>query len=105
MRLENKVALITGGTSGIGEAAAQLFAKEGASVAVTGRSEERGFAVTEKILGSGDKALFIRTDVRSAEECQRAVNGTVNAFGRLDVLFNNAGVFFAHTALDCSEEE
>ena len=105
MRLENKVALITGGTSGIGEAAAQLFAREGASVAITGRSEERGFAVTEKILGSGGEALFIRTDVRSGEECQRAVNGTVNAFGRLDVLFNNAGVFVAHTALDCSEEE
>lgn len=105
MRLENKVALITGGTSGIGEATAHLFATEGASVVLTGRSEERGFAVTEKILESGGKALFIRTDVRRAGECQRAVEGAVNAFGRLDILFNNAGVFFAHTALDCSEEE
>lgn len=105
MRLENKVALITGGTSGIGEASAQLFAKEGASVVITGRSEERGFAVTEKLLESGGRALFIRTDVRQAGECQRAVDGTLNAFGRLDILFNNAGVFFAHTTLDCSEEE
>jgi len=105
MRLENKVALITGGTSGIGEASAQLFAKEGASVVITGRSEERGFAVTEKLLESGGRALFIRTDVRQAGECQRAVDGTLNAFGGLDILFNNAGVFFAHTTLDCSEEE
>ena len=105
MRLENKVALITGGTSGIGEASAQLFAKEGASVVITGRSEERGFAVTEKLLESGGRALFIRADVRQAGECQRAVDGTLNAFGGLDILFNNAGVFFAHTTLDCSEEE
>src|SRR5580704_1259410 len=105
MRLENQVALITGGTSGIGEATAYLFAKEGASVAITGRHETRGHAVTEKILESGGKALFIRTDVRHAAECQRAVDGVINAFGKLDILFNNAGVFYPQTTLDCSEEE
>jgi NAD(P)-dependent dehydrogenase (short-subunit alcohol dehydrogenase family) len=105
MRLENRVALITGGTSGIGEATAWLFAQEGARVVVAGRNEKRGHAVTERILNSGGKALFIRTDVRRAAECQRAVDSTISAFGKLDILFNNAGVFYPHTALDCSEEE
>lgn len=105
MRLENKVALITGATSGIGEATAILFAKEGASVASTGRNEKRGHAVTEQILETGGKAIFIRTDVRKTDECRRAVDETLRAFGRLDILFNNAGVFCPHTTLDCSEEE
>ena len=70
MRLENKVALITGGTSGIGEATAVLFAKEGARVTITGRDERRGHAVAEKITSDGGKAIFIRSDVRKAEECR-----------------------------------
>ena len=105
MRLTNKVALITGGTSGIGEATAILFAKEGAKVAITGRNEKRGHAVTEQITKDSGQAIFIRTDVRLAADCRRAVDETVRAFGRLDVLFNNAGIFYAHTALECSEEE
>jgi NAD(P)-dependent dehydrogenase (short-subunit alcohol dehydrogenase family) len=105
MRLEDKVALVTGGTSGIGEATAILFAKEGAKVAVTGRNEERGRAVAERIMGNGGKAIFIRTDVRRAEECRRAVDETIRVFDCLDVLFNNAGVFYPHTTVDCTEEE
>jgi NAD(P)-dependent dehydrogenase (short-subunit alcohol dehydrogenase family) len=105
MRLENKVALITGGTSGIGEAVAYLFAREGAKVAITGRNETRGHAVTARIIESGGKAIFIRTDVRHAAECKRAVDATIDSFGRLDILFNNAGVFFPQTALECTEEE
>jgi NAD(P)-dependent dehydrogenase (short-subunit alcohol dehydrogenase family) len=105
MRLQNKVALITGGTSGIGEATAILFAKEGAKVAITGRNEKRGHAVTEQILQDGGQAIFIRTDVRKAYECSRAVDESVRAFGRLDILFNNAGVFYPHTTVDCTEEE
>lgn len=105
MRLANKVALITGGTSGIGAATAILFAKEGARVAITGRNETRGHAVVEKILESGGRAIFVRTDVRSANECDRAVQGSVNTFGGLDILFNNAGVFYPHTIVDCAEEE
>jgi len=105
MRLANKVALITGGTSGIGEATAILFAKEGAKVAITGRNEKRGRAVTEQIAKDGGQAIFIRTDVRKADDCRRAVDETVHAFGQLDILFNNAGIFYAHTALECSEEE
>jgi NAD(P)-dependent dehydrogenase (short-subunit alcohol dehydrogenase family) len=105
MRLENKVALITGGTSGIGEATAVLFAKQGAKVAITGRNEKRGHAVVAKITNDGGKAIFIRTDVRKADDCRRAVDETLGAFGGLDILFNNAGVFYPHTILDCTEEE
>lgn len=105
MRLHNKVALITGGTSGIGEATALLFANEGARIAITGRNETRGHAVTAKILESGGRAIFLRTDVRKAEECHRAVEETIKAFGPLDILFNNAGVYYPQTALECTEEE
>ena len=105
MRLQNKVALITGGTSGIGEATAILFANEGAKIAITGRNEKRGHAVTERILEHAGQAIFLRTDVRKAAECRRAVDETVSAFGRLDILFNNAGIFYPHTTPDCSEEE
>jgi len=105
MRLERQVALITGGTSGIGEATAYVFAREGAAVAITGRKETRGHAVTAKILENGGKAIFLRTDVRKAAECDRAVRETVDCFGRLDILFNNAGISYPHDTLECSEEE
>ena len=105
MRLEHKVALITGGTSGIGEATAILFAQEDAKVAITGRNEKRGHAVVERIKNEGGKAIFIRSDVRKAEECRHAVKETLRVFNRLDILFNNAGVFCPSTTLDCTEEE
>src|SRR5512132_1363403 len=94
MRLAGQVALITGGTSGIGEATALLFAREGAPVVITGRNEKRGHAVTAAILETGGKAVFVRTDVRKAAECDRAVRETLSSFGRLDILFNNAGIFY-----------
>jgi NAD(P)-dependent dehydrogenase (short-subunit alcohol dehydrogenase family) len=105
MRLNNRVALITGGTSGIGEATAILFAREGAKVAITGRSVERGRAVADTIKRNGGEAVFIRTDVRHAQECNHAVDETLRAYDTLDILFNNAGVFYPHTILDCTEEE
>lgn len=105
MRLSNKVALITGGTSGIGRATALLFAEEGARVAITGRDRERGKEVVEELGKLGCKALFVPADVRLAKDCERSVEETVAAFGRLDVLFNNAGVYIANDALGCSEEE
>jgi NAD(P)-dependent dehydrogenase (short-subunit alcohol dehydrogenase family) len=102
MRFDKKVALVTGGTSGIGEATAVLFAEEGAKVAIIGRNEGRGKAVAERI---GRNAIFISADVCSAEDCRSSIERTVDAFGRIDVLFNNAGVYFANDAVDCSEEE
>ncbi len=105
MRLADRVALITGGTSGIGRATAALFALEGARVGLTGRNEARGREVVGQIETAGGKALFIRSDVRLAADCRRAVEETIRTFGRLDILFNNAGVFVPHTVPDCTEEE
>jgi NAD(P)-dependent dehydrogenase (short-subunit alcohol dehydrogenase family) len=105
MRLINKVALITGGNSGIGRATALLFAQEGAKIALTGRNEERGNNVVEEIRRASGRAFFIRSDVRIAKDCERAVDETLRQFGRLDILFNNAGVFYPHTVVDCPEEE
>jgi len=105
MRLARKVALITGGTSGIGKATSLLFAREGAKIAVSGRNEDRGQEVVKEITAAGGEAVFIATDVRFADECGRTVEETVNAFGRIDILFNNAGVWFPNTVADCTEEE
>lgn len=105
MRLKNRVALITGGTSGIGRATALLFAEEGARVAITGRNRERGNEVVAEINELGSEGLFLQADVRLAADCERAVEATVAAFGRLDVLFNNAGVYVANDAIGCSEDE
>jgi NAD(P)-dependent dehydrogenase (short-subunit alcohol dehydrogenase family) len=105
MRLINKVALITGGNSGIGRATALLFAREGAKVALTGRDVERGKRVVEEIRKASGTAIFICSDVRLAEDCRQAVDKTLREFGRLDILFNNAGVYYPHTVVDCPEEE
>src|SRR5258708_26710999 len=105
MRLKDRVALITGGTSGIGEATALLFAKENAQVVIAGRNRERGAAVAQQIKQEGGAAGFIRADVSLDADCHRAVDETISAFGRLDIVFNNAGVFYPQTALECSEQE
>jgi len=105
MRLAGKVALITGGTSGIGSATAVRFAAEGAAVAITGRNPERGEQVVEEIVANGGDALFIRSDVRIADDCRNAVDQTLEHFGKIDVLFNNAGVFHPKSIPDCTEEE
>ena len=105
MRLKDKVALITGGTSGIGTATAIRFAQEGAAVAITGRDVERGEQVARDIVASGGQALFIRSDVRLASDCRNAVDETLERFGKIDVLFNNAGVFHPRTIPECTEEE
>jgi len=105
MRLKDKVALITGATSGIGEATALLFAREGARVTVTGRNQERGREVVGTIAGTGGNGIFVQTDVRMSAECKHVIDETIRNFGRLDILVNNAGVFYAHNAIDCSEEE
>jgi NAD(P)-dependent dehydrogenase (short-subunit alcohol dehydrogenase family) len=106
VKLENRVAIVTGATSGIGEASARLFAAEGAKVVVTGRDEARGRGVADGIESAGGKAVFVRADVRIADDCRRTVDETLRAFGgRLDVLFHNAGVYHPHNAIDCTEEE
>lgn len=87
-RLTGKVALITGGTSGIGEATVRKFAAEGALVMIAARREETGRAIAASLGGQAD---FIQTDVRHEDQIARAVAATVERFGRIDCLFNNAG--------------
>jgi NAD(P)-dependent dehydrogenase (short-subunit alcohol dehydrogenase family) len=105
MKLADKVALITGGNSGIGSATAALLAKEGAAVVLTGRNTERGEQVAQSINNDGGQAMFIQSDVRVAEECRAAVEETLDRFGRIDLLFNNAGVLHPRTVPECTEEE
>lgn len=92
MRLEGKVAVITGGAGGIGKAASLLFAKEGAKVAISDVSEERGEAAADLIRGNGGEAIFVRTDVTKEEDVEKLMAAAAEAFGKIDVLFNNAGV-------------
>ncbi len=105
MKLDGKVALITGGSSGIGSATAALLAKEGAAVVLTGRNKERGDQVAQAINDAGGKAMFIRSDVCVADDCRQAVEQTLERFGRIDVLFNNAGVYHPRTVPECTEQE
>ncbi len=104
--MKGKVALITGGNSGIGRATAILFAEEGARVVIAARNEARGNETVEAIARAGGEAIFVACDVRRAEDCRKAVGATIEAFGRLDILFNNAGVIYpGQTVVDTTEEE
>ena len=90
--LEHKVALITGGTGGIGRATAVAFAREGARVVVTGRRAAEGARTVELISAAGGEGLFVQADITRGDEVEAAVQRTVERFGRLDIAFNNAGV-------------
>jgi NAD(P)-dependent dehydrogenase (short-subunit alcohol dehydrogenase family) len=94
-RLSNKVSLITGAASGIGRAAATLFAREGAKIALLDIDEVGGQAAADEIDGLGGEAAFFRCDVSSAAEVERAVNAVLERFGGVDVLYNNAGIGYA----------
>jgi NAD(P)-dependent dehydrogenase (short-subunit alcohol dehydrogenase family) len=87
-RLDNKVAVITGGTSGIGEATVELFIEQGAKVVFCGRSEEKGKALAERV---GNNAVFVVADVMSESDIKRTIDTAIDTFGGLDILFNNAG--------------
>ena len=104
-KLTNKVALITGGASGIGRATAMLFAQEGAAVAVVDTNSLQGEAAAGQIVSAGGKSIYIHGDVSRAEDCRQAVEKTVAAFGGLDILFNNAGIIRRADVLTTSEEE
>ncbi|RJQ68203.1 MAG: SDR family oxidoreductase [Desulfobacteraceae bacterium] len=87
-RLEGKVAVITGGTSGIGAATAEVFAGEGAKVVIAGRSEEKGARLAQKL---GQNVIYQRADVTREEDIKALIDFTTQRFGRIDCLFNNAG--------------
>ena len=91
-RLENKIAIITGGTAGIGSATAILFAKEGAKVTVWGRSEKRGEEFVKKAAGEGLDIVYDKVDTADFEAVQAATKRVYERFGKIDILINNAGI-------------
>jgi NAD(P)-dependent dehydrogenase (short-subunit alcohol dehydrogenase family) len=103
--LQDKVALITGGASGIGRASAVLLAGEGAAVSIVDINEEMGQFVVAEIAAVGRRAIFISCDVTKSEDCRQAVENTVAAFGGLDILFNNAGIIRRADVVTTTEAE
>ncbi|MCC6616913.1 MAG: glucose 1-dehydrogenase [Anaerolineae bacterium] len=99
-RLYDRVALITGGNSGIGQATALRFAREGALVMIAARDRSKADNTIDEIRSDGGEARFIMCDVRSPDDCNRAVQATIEIFGGLDILFNNAGLVPYGTILE-----
>ncbi|MDF2655855.1 MAG: family oxidoreductase [Bacillota bacterium] len=104
-RLENKVAIITGGNSGIGLAAAALFCKEGAKVIISGRREAENQKAVDEISAAGGEIMAVRTDLLMQEDCKKLVDATIAKHGRIDILVNNAGIADKHMPITkCTEE-
>lgn len=101
-RLEGKVAIVTGGASGIGEASVRLFAAEGARVVIGDIQEERGQEIAKEL---GDVAFFVKTDVSKASDVENLVASAVRKFGQLDVMFNNAALTLDGYKVDTYPEE
>ena len=105
-QLDGKVALVTGGGSGIGQATALLFAREGAKVVVADITVEGGEETVKQVKDAGGEAAFVKTDVSKASDVEAMVKKTVEVYGSLDCAFNNAGVGGgAKPTIDCTEEE
>lgn len=105
MRLEGKVALITGASSGIGYETAKIFAREGAKVVIAARRAEKLEQLAGEVRAAGGSATVVAMDVCKREDCERAVEEAIAAYGVLDILVNNAGIADKHMPIDqCSEE-
>jgi len=105
MRLENKVAMISGGARGMGAVEAKLFAKEGAKVIIGDMLEDEGRKLEAEINETGGECLFVPLDVTDEDAWQRAVNDGVSRFGKLDILVNNAGIYRGHDVLETTSAE
>ena len=103
--LSGKVAIVTGGASGIGRETSLLFAQEGASVTIVDLDSEGGQKTAQDIKQEGLLAFFIQTDVTDESDCKQAVNRTISEFGQLDILFNNAGIIQRTSVLNSSEAD
>lgn len=104
-KLDGKVALITGATSGMGEAFARLFAQEGAEVVLVGRRADRGEAIQKEIVAAGGKALFLPCDVSKEENIKELRRKFENRYDRLNILLNNAGLLITSGLEDIQEED
>lgn len=105
MILKDKVAIITGSTSGMGRATAELFAKEGAKVVITGRNEERAKAVVDNITSQGYEAFYVIADTSKVEDLKVIKEKTLEKYGTVDILFNNAGALSMSPLQDVSLDE
>lgn len=104
-RLENKIAIVTGGNSGIGLATAALFCKEGAKVVISGRREAENKKAVEEISSRGGEIMAVRSDLSKMEDCKMLVDETIKKYGRIDILVNNAGIADKHMPITkCTEE-
>jgi NAD(P)-dependent dehydrogenase (short-subunit alcohol dehydrogenase family) len=103
MRLKDKVALVTGGASGIGKATAELFAREGARVAVADYSVD-GRDTVLAIKNAGGEAIFVSVDVSDSGQVAKMAEAAIHAYGRIDILFNGAGVLYYGTVLETDEQ-
>ena len=105
MRLSGKVAIVTGGGSGIGRAVCELFAQEGASVVVADTDPEGGQETTARIKSAGGEAIFVSTDVSKEAQVEELVRTTLDAYGAVNVLVNNAAAFVFGTVEDITESD
>ncbi len=105
MRLRDKVSLIVGGTSGIGLATARIFSREGSKVVIVGRNPEKGEAAANQINKGDGSAIFVRADASRAEDAERIARLTIKEYGKLDVLFNNAGIVLIRKIVEMTEDE
>jgi NAD(P)-dependent dehydrogenase (short-subunit alcohol dehydrogenase family) len=104
MRLKDKVAVVTGGANGIGEAYVKGIASEGASVVLADVDEKRGKQIVAEVEKSGGKAVFARTDVSKKQDVEKMVNTAIDQFGSIDILVNNAGILFTAPFEETTEE-
>jgi glucose 1-dehydrogenase len=105
MRFQNKICLVSGGTSGIGRAAAEQFGREGGTVIVVGRKPEEGDAVVKAIEATGAEALFIQTDIGDAAQIEQCVKTVTDKYGRIDVIVNDAAMMTFTPIVDLSIED
>lgn len=105
MEFSGKVVLVTGSTTGIGAACARVFGASGASVVVCGRDEGRGRMVVDALRSAGGEASFVACDLRSDGACEQLVDATLQRYGRLDVLVNNAGILYSAAAPETTDAQ